>query len=120
MSDEKRFCPWYPLVDAASHAPPCAGVFQIKIPQGLITYPRGKSAMIHYGLAGDLQRHIPAWAAERRAGQDTDAGSWMCRHLAGDAAAMESEYHALVSRFATRFGTPPAIPRTRAHEESEP
>lgn len=109
QSEEKRFCPWYPLAEATDHAPGSPGVFQVKIQRGLIDYPRGKSAMIHYAFASDLQREIATWAA----GQGADAAGWVCRHLAGDAAAMELEYRTLISRFATRFGAPPTLPTTR-------
>jgi hypothetical protein len=38
---------WEPLDTAA--APPGPGLFQARRAEGLIDYPKGKSAMIHYG-----------------------------------------------------------------------
>lgn len=92
-----QFCPWYPLVDAAAHAPASEGVLQLRVADGLIDYPRGKSAMVWYQHAADLQVAAAALAA-RRAGEDL-----LCRHCEGDA----SLYARVLGDFERRFGAAP-------------
>ncbi|HUS28024.1 MAG TPA: hypothetical protein VMZ53_05930 [Kofleriaceae bacterium] len=102
-----RFSRWYPLAEAAAHAPAGEGVLQLRQATGLIEYPRGKSAMVHYEHAADV-RALATVLAAAHAGEDL----W-CRHLeieegeAVDAAA----FHAKVrEEFVRRFGSPPAFP----------
>jgi len=93
---------WYPLRDAARHAPAVAGVLQLRVAHGtLVDYPRGKSAMVHYAAAPDLRAAATTLAA---AHADVD---WLCRHTEGavdDPAALVA---ALLERFTARFGEPP-------------
>jgi hypothetical protein len=70
-----RFCPWYPLRDAGAHAPAAPNVLQVRMARGLRTYPRGKSAMVHYQYA-DEARAAALELAERWRGREL----W-CRHL---------------------------------------
>jgi hypothetical protein len=102
-----RFCPWYPLADAAAHAPAAEGVLQLRLAEGLVEYPTGKSAMVHYEHAGDVRA-----AATALAGAHAALGL-LCRHLEiepgdrVDAAA----FHAKVNdEFIRRFGSPPRLP----------
>jgi hypothetical protein len=108
-----NFCPWYALADAGAHAPSTPGVFQVRIARGLLDYPRGKSAMIHYGLGQDVRAAAQAFAAAHP-GVD-----WLCRHAEeltareralGLEAAFEAAFEALVGSFVQRFGTPPRLP----------
>jgi hypothetical protein len=43
-----RFGPWYPLAEAGAQAPPAETVLQLRLAEGLVDYPRGKSAMARY------------------------------------------------------------------------
>src|SRR5688500_13207940 len=70
-----RFCPWYPLADAAAHAPAGEGVLQLRVATGLLDYPSGKSAMVHYEHATDLRAAATVLAAHH-AGEEL-----LCRHL---------------------------------------
>ncbi|MEZ4403960.1 MAG: hypothetical protein R3B06_28305 [Kofleriaceae bacterium] len=102
-----EFGRWYPLADAATHAPGAPGVLQVRVRVGLIDYPRGKSAMVHYQAAADLRAAAVAIA---RAHPDAD---WLCRHLrvhAGDAAAAAALAARLMRDFTGRFGRPPGPP----------
>ncbi len=91
------FCPWYPLADAADRAPAVEGVLQLRVAEGLLDYPRGKSAMIHYEHARDM--HAAAIAlADAYAGRDL-----LCRHADGDLALFAK----LHGEFVRRFGAPP-------------
>nr|HEX4316943.1 hypothetical protein [Kofleriaceae bacterium] len=103
-----RFCPWYPLVEAGSHAPAAEGVLQLRVADGLIDYPRGKSAMVAYAHAADVRA-----AAIGLATRFADRGL-LCRHLEADggesidAAAVHAK---LLGEFERRFGAAPAPER---------
>jgi len=103
-----RFCSWYALADVAVHAPATAGVFQVRVAEGLLDYPRGKSAMIHYEVAGDL-RAAAARFATRHAGAD-----WLCRHTiemsARDVEDVKALHAKLLGDFQNRFGSAPRLP----------
>jgi hypothetical protein len=96
-----RFCPWYPLAEAAAHAPAAEGVLQLRVADGLLDYPRGKSAMIHYEHAHDVR--AAALAAK-------PAGDILCRHLElepGERVDFAAIYAKLLDEFIRRFGAEP-------------
>ena len=102
---------WYPLVEAAAHAPVGPGVYQVRLAQGLVAYPTGRSAMIHYAAAADLRRAV-AELARIHAGR-----AWLCRFAEpAPAAARDSTTAAdvmlseLLTAFRRRFGAPPGFP----------
>jgi hypothetical protein len=108
-----RFGPWYPLAEARDLAPAAEGVLQLRLATGLLDYPRGKSAMVHYAHAADVRAAALAWAAAH--GSD----GIVCRHLIeGDGAAPPSALYArVVDDFVRRFGAPPELagrPRARS------
>ena len=100
-----RFGPWYPLADARDLAPAAEGVWQVRLAVGLLDYPRGKSAMVHYGHAGDVGAAAAAWAAAH------GADGLLCRHLIEVDAATElaAMYAKLSDEFVRRFGTTPQL-----------
>lgn len=100
---------WYPLEEAAANAPAGPGVLQMKLARGLIDYPTGKSAMIHYAAAADL-REAAAKLARAHPGRE-----WLCRFAAaapgtGAAAGPDAMLTELVTSFRRRFGGPPGLP----------
>ena len=100
-----RFCPWYPLAEAAAHAPAEEGVLQVRVAEGLLDYPRGKSAMVHYEHAADVRAAALAWAGAH------GADGIVCRHLIElDGAAAPALYAKVVDEFVRRFGSPPRLP----------
>jgi hypothetical protein len=101
-----RFCPWYPLADAAAHAPAAEGVLQLRVATGLVDYPSGKSAMVHYEHAADVRAAATALAA-RHADDDL-----LCRHLEiepGDAVDLAAFHAKVREEFVRRFGCPPTF-----------
>jgi hypothetical protein len=100
-----RFGPWYPLGDARDLAPAAEGVLQLRLASGLLDYPRGKSAMVHYAHAADVRAAALAWAAEH------GAEGIVCRHLIEDeGGAPAALYARLTEEFIRRFGGPPRRP----------
>ncbi|KIG17481.1 hypothetical protein DB30_03182 [Enhygromyxa salina] len=96
-----RFSTWYPAAQIAEQAPSAPGVFQVRV-RGLIDYPTGRSAMIHYAAAADLRAAASEWAA---ALGPADA---LYRHL--DELGSQTPQQVLdklVKRFGDRFGAAP-------------
>jgi hypothetical protein len=106
-----RFGPWYPLAEARDLAPAAEGVLQLRLASGLIDYPRGKSAMVHYAHAADVRAAAVAWAAAH------GADGIVCRHLIeGDGATAPAALYAKVTEeFVRRFGTLPGLPTPTPH-----
>lgn len=98
-----RFGLWYPLIEARDHAPAAEGVWQLRLATGLVDYPRGKSAMVHYGHAVDVRAAASAWATAN------GAHGLVCRHLIEvDEATDFVSFHAKLSDdFVRRFGSLP-------------
>jgi hypothetical protein len=113
-----KFGSWYPLSDAAQCAPASPGVFQVRVAEGLVEYPRGKSAMIHYEAALDVRAAAAGFAATHR------GAPWWCRHTIEPDSLLPVEAEALAARllrdFTVRFGTPPAIPPSSSVPSSVP
>jgi hypothetical protein len=102
-----RFCPWYPLADAAAHAPAAEGVLQLRLADGLLEYPTGKSAMVHNAHTSDVRAAATVLAAAY------PAPPLLCRHLdlEGDQGVDLAAFHAKVrEEFIRRFGAPPTFP----------
>lgn len=98
-----EFCRWYPLADAGDHTPDGEGVLQLRIASGLVTYPRGKSAMVLYV-------HAPALRAAARELAAAHAGhDLLCRHLIDVDAGVDLATFCAKLRddFERRFGAPP-------------
>jgi hypothetical protein len=100
---------WYPLENAPEMTPARAGVLQLRVADGLIDYPRGKSAMIHYTWAPDMRQRARELA-------DAHPGRpWLCRHsetlATAEAADIGAAFDRLVASFRVRFGAEPTFPR---------
>jgi hypothetical protein len=107
-----KFGPWYPLADAERHAPTAPGVFQVRVADGLVDYPRGKSAMIHYAAALDVRAAAGDFAASY------PGAPWWCRHTIEPEALAPVDAEALAAKllrdFSVRFGAVPTIPSASA------
>jgi len=101
---ETTFGRWIQLAEAATAAPRQPGVFQIKVPAGLLEYPSGKSAMVYYAAASDLRSDIGDFA-DAHAGED-----WLCRHMVAPIELSKALIGTLLESFTTRFGGAPRLP----------
>ena len=100
------FCPWYPLAEAAAHAPDGEGVLQVRVAEGLVDYPRGKSAMVHYEHAASVRAAALALAARVTGGPPL-----LARHLEpGDPGEPAAIHAKVLGEFIRRFGAPPGFP----------
>jgi hypothetical protein len=102
-----KFGPWYPLDRAGDLAPAGENVLQLRLDHGLLDYPTGKSAMVHYEHATDARAAALALASAH------GGEALVCRHLIEidepiDLAAFCAK---LRGEFERRFGSPPAFPK---------
>ena len=107
-----RFGPWYALHEATAHAPAEAGTFQLRRAEGLVDYPRGRSAMLRYGAAADVCARLTDIAAAYTARLGDDELVVWARHLTevADPGAFDHVAYVgeLLGEFVRRFGAPPA------------
>ena len=105
-----RFGPWYPLAEAAAHAPAIAGVLQLRLATGLIDYPRGKSAMVWYAYEQDLRAAALALATTH------EPAGLVCRHLIeiDEATDLPAFCEKLRAEFVRRFGAVPELEALRS------
>lgn len=94
-----NFGPWSPLHAASLPAGP--GVLQVRREHGLVVYPRGKSAMVHYAAAADLQ------AAARALAAANPEAAWLVRCNRDPVADPRAAVERLIAEFGERFGAPP-------------
>jgi hypothetical protein len=109
--DDEAFSAWIDLEDPTALAglPSAAGLIQVRVAQGLVRYPSGRSAMIWYGAGPDLRAGVLA-AAPRIVASAREAGIegplWVRTRKVADPAEPLAR---LIQRFAARFGTPPRL-----------
>ena len=102
-----RFCPWYPLAEAIAHAPEGEGVLQLRVAEGLLDYPTGKSAMVHYEHATDVRAAATALARAH------EGAALLCRHLEiepGETVDLGAFHAKVRDEFVKRFGSEPQWP----------
>lgn len=99
-----KFGAWFPLSEAADRLPAAPGVLQCRLREGLVRYPRGKSAMVHYAGAADVRRLAASLSAAH-----PDA-RWLCRASLGPCPDPEAAAARMLADFAQRFGSCPEVP----------
>jgi len=108
----KQFSSWYPLAENGieRHAPEGAAAVQIKRADGLVDYSSGKSAMVCYFYADDVDR-----ALRDRFDDEIDdpgtrgEGQLVFRYLEDDEA--KETLADLLYKFVKNFGEPPRFNR---------
>ncbi len=111
-----QFGAWIPLATllppeagaAAPTIPTGAGVFQLRIEQGLLSYPRGRSAMVAYGAGDDLQAALTALLRGPIGERALRLGPLLCRFAIADPHRTPAEHLVrLHERFVAQFGSLP-------------
>lgn len=100
-----NFGHWLRL-EAAGSLPAGPGVLQVRRERGLVDYPRGKSAMVHYAAADDLRAAALALAAAH-----PDA-RLLCRCNRDPVADPGAAAARLIADFTDRFGAAPYVTAT--------
>lgn len=101
-----RYSDWLPLKDAVPSLPPEAGIFQVKLKRGLLKYPSGRSAMLYYGYAENLQeggRHFRQRVLPHISYSEDDL---LLRYM--PAADYAERFRAHLARFCSSFNAMPA------------
>jgi len=104
---------WFPYASALGHMPDEPGVFQLRREQGLVDFPRGKSAMLRYGAAeNSLRRSFSELLSEPGSTAMTETGdgvrvaeAWLVRWATSPIP--REHYERLLRGFSERFGAPP-------------
>jgi hypothetical protein len=101
-----NFGGWFPLDDVSSVAPDTPGLLQARA-DTLVSYPRGRSAMVLYAhsRADETLRIYVAGRGAPVVGHASSAGARWIRF--GSAAAPEMEFDRLMRQFVDRFGARP-------------
>jgi hypothetical protein len=113
-----QFGPWIPL-DALLGKTPSpnpsdyrlprgAGIFQLRIAQGLVAYPHGKSAMVAYGGGQDVGQALQTLLAEPTGERALQRSPLLVRFAEPDPhSTAEAHLLRLRERFTAQFGSPP-------------
>ena len=100
-----RFSDWLTLDQIDSEAPLEPGLFQVKVREGLLAYPRGKSAMFYYGYANDLRKGLHYFRATVLPKLEMGEDAIVCRYMsAGD---NETRFQNHLNTFFNNFGALP-------------
>jgi len=101
-----RFGSWYPIERAAADAPDRPGVLQVRA-ETLLSFPRGKSAMVLY-TATAVDESLMAFVAGRGAALLVRAAAFGGRLVRfAEAALPAAELERLLQQFTERFSAPP-------------
>ena len=100
-----RFTDWIFLDEIEESVPIDPGLFQIKIREGLLAYPTGKSAMFYYGYSEDLNYGLVKFRQEilpqLKMQQDILLARWM------ETENFESQIQRYLHFFQSNFGSLP-------------
>jgi hypothetical protein len=101
-----RFGSWYPIEAAAAEAPELPGVLQVRA-ETLLSFPRGKSAMVLYTAtaADEPMRDFVAGRGAPLLARAAAFGGRLVRFA--EAALPEAELERLLRHFTERFSAPP-------------
>ncbi len=113
-SSAVQFGAWIPLGDLLGPAadvgalPHAAGVFQLRVVQALLLYPRGKSAMVAYGAGADVAAALHEFLGTAAGQRALAFGPLLVRFGPSDAHSTPAAHLArLHGRFRDQFGCLP-------------
>ena len=100
-----RFSEWKSLETISAAAPHDGGLFQIKIRDGLLNYPTGKSAMFYYGFATNLNCGLFKFRNEILPLLEISMDALVIRWMS--AVDTETRFQSLLNSFVSNFGALP-------------
>ena len=97
--------------------PQAPGVFQLRIEHGLLSYPRGKSAMVAYGAGAELRGAVQAFLRSAAGERARAHGKLLLRWAVLPAGAQaDAALTRLRGRFVSQFGSCPVADSDEAAE----
>lgn len=107
---------WIPVKEAPDRAPDAPGLLQARTDE-VLTYPRGKSAMVLYARCreGETLRRYVTGRGAAPLGRAAEAGARLVRFAASPTP--EEDYGRLLARFVERFGAQPL--ENQKHDQND-
>lgn len=112
-----RYSDWTPLIETGTQAPTKAGLFQIRIREGLLNYPQGKSAMFYYGYATDLRAGLKRFREDVVPFLEVNAETLLARWMPAEDPEERFQQH--LQTFLTNFGTMPLGNEMFLHKQAQ-
>lgn len=109
-----RFGPWHPIDGAGAAAPEAPGLLQARA-DGLVTYPKGRSAMVLYAHSPEresLRAFVSSPGGIAGLARAAAARAAFVRYA--EAANPRAAFERLLETFVERFGAPPLANAPRA------
>ncbi|MFQ5865218.1 MAG: hypothetical protein ACE5IW_08340 [bacterium] len=85
--------------------PTKAGLFQIRVREGLLTYPKGKSAMFYYGYASNLKHGLVKFRKDVLSVLEANEDAFYVRWMPAED--VEERFQNHLKFFLTNFGSMP-------------
>ncbi|MFQ5769490.1 MAG: hypothetical protein ACE5HX_03070 [bacterium] len=111
------FSNWITFDGIAANVPATSGLFQIKVREGLLTYPQGKSAMFYYGLAVNLSRGLQKFRHEILPLLEINEDALLIRWLLVEDIPTRFQNH--LNAFLANFGTMPLGNEMLLHKRNQ-
>jgi len=102
----------------ASHVPDASGLFQVRVREGLLSYPKGKSAMFYYGYADNLNRGLTKFCKEILPLQEINQELLFVRWMTAEDTT--TRFQNYLNSFVTNFGTLPLGNEMLLHKRGQP
>jgi hypothetical protein len=100
-----RFSDWKSFDVISANAPVEGGLFQIRVREGLLNYPHGKSAMFYYGFAHNLQQGLIKFQADILPILELNAQALFIRWM--PVPDFDARFQVLLNSFVSSFGALP-------------
>lgn len=100
-----RYSDWSTLDKIGENLPIEPGLFQIRVREGLLTYPKGKTAMFYYGYASNLKHGLLKFRENILPLLEANEDALYVRWMPADK--VEERFQNYLNSFLTNFGAMP-------------
>jgi hypothetical protein len=100
-----RYSDWIPLDKIVENTPAKPGLFQVRVREGLLTYPQGRSAMFYYGYARNLRSGLTKFRNDVLPLLEANEKALFVRWMPAED--VEERFQNYLNYFLTNFGTMP-------------